>query len=198
MPNQAASGVKRHMRRPSSEVSLSHRVLSSLDEVSILTAKYAFNVSIDEAYREGQAAYERGDHIEAKRQSDLRKKFTENVHKYNAKASDIIYMTHNPNSTKLDTIDLHGLFEEEAKSAVSKHIERCKKANIHVFNVVVGKGLHSHNGIPKLKYAIQELVEQHHLRCTVNPQNSGVLIVEFVTKERQGIFGWIQSGCIIC
>ena len=152
----------------------------------------------DEAYQKSQDAFNQGNHAAAKENSEKRKECAEKIKFHNSKAAEEIFRFHNPHPEHLEQVDLHGLFVEEAKEKVESHISRCKRAKLKQFKVVVGKGLHSVNGVPKLKFAIQELVETYHLRCTIDERNAGCLLVEFVSEKDQGFVGWaVEKVCLI-
>eukprot|EP00158_Paraphelidium_tribonemae_P001171 Partr_v1_DN24060_c0_g2_i1_m34717 putative SMR domain-containing protein len=140
------------------------------------------------AFEQSKKCHSRGDHKGAKSFSQQGHLEDEKMKEWNAKASDRIFEANNQSRPR-DEIDLHGLYVEEAKERVISRIDECKRKNVKELRVIVGKGLHSSNGIQKLKPAILELVQEHHLRCTIDPHNEGCLIVEFVAAGEEGIFG---------
>ncbi len=101
-------------------------------------------------------------------------------------------------------LDLHGLRVTEAVAEVEKAIAAARAANPPQQRLVliVGKGLHSADGIPKLKPAIEGLVRRHNLRVTPGVPNAGCITVEFVKPSERGWVGdflaWFTRGCVIC
>ena len=140
--------------------------------------------------------YSQGDHAGAKEWSQKGRNHDVKEKEFNSKASKLIFQHHNKDRD-VDVIDLHGLFVREAVVMVQEHIRLCKKLKIKRFTVIVGKGLHSHNGIAKLRPAIMELVEENQVKCSVDQRNDGCLFVEFVEKKEQvGIFD-LSETCTV-
>lgn len=54
----------------------------------------------------------------------------------------------------------------------------------HPLTLRLGKGLHSEGGAAKIKPAIQGLMQKQHPATTLDPHNSGVIIVSFVDRDR--------------
>ncbi len=64
--------------------------------------------------------------------------------------------------------------------------------------LIVGKGLHSRDGVAKLRPAVERLVARHNLRCIPGQPNAGCITAEFVSREQRGIVGWLLDMCVIC
>lgn len=64
--------------------------------------------------------------------------------------------------------------------------------------LIVGKGLHSRDGVAKLRPAVERLVARHNLRCIPGQPNAGCITAEFVSREHRGIVGWLLDMCVIC
>jgi hypothetical protein len=60
----------------------------------------------------------------------------------------------------------------------------------------VGRGLHSADGIAKLRPAIEVLIQKHGLRCTTDCPTVGCLTAEFAPEAERGWFGPF-GGCAI-
>lgn len=108
------------------------------------------------------------------------KRSNELVTKLNMKAARRLFLAHNED-TPLDTIDVHGLQRDEAKSQTERAIRDVIKAGRTRLDVIVGKGKHSLNGIPVLKRTIIEYLNEEYSQFNVkeNPLNAGVLIITF-------------------
>ncbi|KAG1802623.1 uncharacterized protein HD556DRAFT_699881 [Suillus plorans] len=76
-----------------------------------------------------------------------------------------------------DTIDLHGLFVSEAKLYFDNAVQKVRNHEESSLRVIVGKGNHSENNIPKIKVAIQERARSLGLGVEVDPLNEGCLVV---------------------
>ncbi|KAG1870128.1 hypothetical protein DFJ58DRAFT_653127, partial [Suillus subalutaceus] len=76
-----------------------------------------------------------------------------------------------------DTVELHGLFVSEAKSYFSNAVRRARDSGESPLYVIVGRGNHSENNIPRIKPEIQEYGRSLGLGVEVDPHNDGRLIV---------------------
>jgi DNA-nicking Smr family endonuclease len=54
-----------------------------------------------------------------------------------------------------NTIDLHGLQVAEAKSILSVLLHRFKKKNITEITIITGKGIHSADGVARIKPEVE-------------------------------------------
>ncbi|KAG9306484.1 hypothetical protein G9A89_008420 [Geosiphon pyriformis] len=168
-------------------------------------AKYRHNADEQAKIRkdiseQAQKAYKSGNKRKAKDLSNKSKEHYRLMELYNKKAAEIIFSENNRHRNK-DEIDLHGLFVKEALEYTEERIKLCKANRIDTLMIIVGKGNHSLNGIPKLKPAIGELVQKYQFRCTPNKPNSGCLYVEF--NHGKGDLSWFDklfgdNGCVIC
>ena len=80
-----------------------------------------------------------------------------------------------------DTIDLHGLYAQDAIRALRMRLNECQKCGILILIVIVGQGKNSPNGEPVLKPVIGEWL-QRYPRCTtrVDPSNAGRYICTII------------------
>lgn len=62
---------------------------------------------------------------------------------------------------------------KEAIERATKAIEEAKAAGLPKLVLITGRGVHSKDGIPKIKPAINGLIKKHNLRCTPNTPNPG-------------------------
>ena len=127
--------------------------------------------------KQSQAAYKSGDHSGAYEYSEEAKKQTDIADRFNIEAAEYVFVQNNVDSDS-NEIDLHGLFVKEAKWILQKRIAVGIRNGETNLEVVVGKGLHSQNGISKIKPAVEELCSEAQLRNYINPKNSGVLVID--------------------
>lgn len=152
-----------------------------------------------DAFEKSKACYQKGDHAGAKKFSEEGKRQDALVDEWNEKAARVIFDTLNKDRS-LDEMDLHGLFVKEAVQKVEERIQKCQKKGLKQFKCIVGKGIHSANGEAKIKPAIEDLVQKYNLRCSVDGNNTGCLVIELVDAKRRGIFGLfdrVEKECIL-
>ncbi|CDK27665.1 unnamed protein product [Kuraishia capsulata CBS 1993] len=126
---------------------------------------------------ESQSAFKRGDKAKAAELSQQAKEQLDIAERYNAQAANYVFIENNEDSDR-DEIDLHGLFVKEAQYILKQRITTGIQRNETHLKVIVGKGLHSANGVAKLKPAIQELCQDANLKNYIDPKNTGVLVIE--------------------
>ncbi|KAG2048242.1 hypothetical protein BDR06DRAFT_783138 [Suillus hirtellus] len=90
-------------------------------------------------------------------------------------ASAKIFQENNQN--RRNEVDLHGLYVAEAKTYFDTAVQGAWDRGERSIRVIVGKGNHSDNNIPKVKPAIQAHGESLGLSIEVDPRNEGCLIV---------------------
>ncbi len=73
----------------------------------------------------------------------------------------------------------------EAEIFLKRRIESGIQRNQPKLDVIVGKGIHSKNGLAKLRPAIEKLCDELGLSYHLNPDNAGVLVVELPQGEQQ-------------
>ncbi|KAJ3995142.1 hypothetical protein F5050DRAFT_353745 [Lentinula boryana] len=130
-------------------------------------------------------AYDRGHYARAEELSEQRKEHQLMMEKLNKQASDWIFFENNK-VRKPGEIDLHGLFVEEAIVRVVSAIEDAKRRGDTEILLIVGKGLHSSGGVPKLKDAIEEFIKpQPFLVARSDPTNGGRLIVRLESPDTE-------------
>lgn len=131
---------------------------------------------------QSQQAYQRGDKQRAKELSDELKRVLNEAENYNKQAAEYVFRENNADSAE-DEIDLHGLYVKEAEWILKRRISECLRTNQSHLKVIVGKGLHSQNGIAKLKPAVDQLCDESGLKHYIDNKNSGVLVIDFTNSS---------------
>lgn len=129
------------------------------------------------AFEESHAAYGRGDGGAAKELSNQGKTHQREMERLNAEASAWIFRENNLDS-RPGEVDLHGLYVKEAIAYTDQSISEAQARGDKEVRLIVGKGIHSANHAAKLKPAIEELILKHNLVAALDPDNSGVLVVQ--------------------
>ncbi|AAS53289.1 AFL083Cp [Eremothecium gossypii ATCC 10895] len=130
-----------------------------------------------ELSHQSQQAYKQGDGARAKELSEQAKRQLEAAERYNMQAAEYVFTSNNADSGS-DEIDLHGLYVKEAQWIMKKRIAAGVQSGEPRLRVIVGKGLHSANGVAKIRPAVEELCSEAGLRSYVDSKNAGVLIVD--------------------
>lgn len=131
---------------------------------------------------QSQQAYKSGDGQKASELSAQAKKQLELAESYNMKAAEYVFIENNRDSDDND-IDLHGLYIKEAEYILKQRIISGIKKNQATIDCIVGKGLHSKNGIAKLKPAVEQLCQEANMKCWIDKKNSGVLHIDIQNKQ---------------
>ncbi|KAH9022231.1 hypothetical protein EDB84DRAFT_1274693 [Lactarius hengduanensis] len=129
------------------------------------------------AFEESHAAYGHGDGGAAKELSNQGKTHQREMERLNAEASAWIFRENNLDS-RPGEVDLHGLYVKEAIAYTDQSISEAQARGDKEVRLIVGKGIHSANHAAKLKPAIEELMLKHNLAAALDPDNSGVLVVQ--------------------
>ncbi|GFR47969.1 hypothetical protein Agub_g9793 [Astrephomene gubernaculifera] len=153
------------------------------------------------AFAASKAAYTARDHTRARQLSQKGKQHAAQAVEAHARAAALL-LEQNNSRRPPGELDLHGLRVTEAVAEVQKAISRARKDGQQQLVLIVGRGLHSADGVPKLRPAIEKLVRQHNLRVTPGVPNEGCLTVEFVSAAERGWVEWfgsvLSNGCVIC
>lgn len=131
---------------------------------------------------QSQQAFKSGDKLRAKQLSDELKRALADAENFNRQAAEYVFRENNTDSAE-DEIDLHGLYVKEAEWILQRRITECVRTNQSHLKVIVGKGLHSQNGIAKLKPAVDDLCDNTGLNHYIDPKNSGVLVIDFANSS---------------
>ncbi|OBZ67141.1 hypothetical protein A0H81_12985 [Grifola frondosa] len=129
-----------------------------------------------QCFEQAHQAYAAGDGARAKELSNEGKAHQREMERLNAQASEWIFVENNKDSQSGE-IDLHGLYVKEAITFTEKAIQEARGRGESKVHLIVGKGLHSANGVAKLKPAIEELMQKQGLVAELDQSNGGVLIV---------------------
>jgi Smr domain len=86
-------------------------------------------------------------------------------------SEDVFYR--NNRQQCLDRIDLHGLSVANAIEKLEQRIQYIEENNMRALTVIVGQGLHSKGGVPKIKPAVLLFAIENGIRYQVNPNNPG-------------------------
>lgn len=96
-------------------------------------------------------------------------------------ANEIFQRNNPPQKSSNNIIDLHGLFVCEAIERVAKRVAAAKYNNESELTVIVGQGIHSKDGRPKLKPAIVQFAEENEISYRVNVPNPGCIRFKFTS-----------------
>lgn len=99
--------------------------------------------------------------------ADYYKKESEKANK--AAANEIFKLKNQQHQPNL--IDLHGLLPSEAIEFLSDRIETIK--GVPELTIITGKGLHSRNGVAKIKPAVERFAIARKIRSQVDKSNPG-------------------------
>ncbi|SJM83722.1 related to Smr domain-containing protein YPL199C [Zygosaccharomyces bailii] len=126
---------------------------------------------------ESQIAYKKGQKAKAHELSEEAKRQQTKAENFNLQAAEYVFVQNNADSAS-DEIDLHGLYVKEAEWVLKRRIAAAIQQGEPRLKVIVGKGLHSIDGIAKIKPAVEGLCDEANLRNYVDPKNAGLLIIE--------------------
>jgi len=143
-----------------------------------------------DCFERSQQAFKSGDKAKAKELSDEGKKYDQQMDECNKKAARLIFKLNNTDKNlPVHEIDLHGLFVEESKDFVEERIKLCKQKNVDALIIIVGRGNHSADKIPKIKPAIEELVKIHGIESRINEPNPGCITLLFKKGAQVPAYG---------
>ncbi|RCK54452.1 hypothetical protein Cantr_04403 [Candida viswanathii] len=143
-----------------------------------------FRAEADQLYKkrqqlsqQSQQAYKLGDGQRAHELSEQLKQVLQKAEEANRKAAEYVFRENNEDSGP-DEIDLHGLYVKEAEWILQRRIYYAVQTHQSHLNVIVGKGLHSANGVAKIKPAVDELCDEVGLKHYIDKKNTGVLVID--------------------
>ncbi|KAI9680645.1 MAG: hypothetical protein M1817_004085 [Caeruleum heppii] len=123
-------------------------------------------------------AYERGDGAGAHELSEQGKRHGRLMEQYNAQARDFIFRENNADGrVPADTIDLHGLFVEEAEDILEQRIKFAQGQGQRHLHVIVGKGIHSTSHVNKLRPRVERVCHELRLQYETEP-NAGRMYID--------------------
>lgn len=129
-------------------------------------------------------AYEAGDGARAHELSEEGKRHAAQMDAYNRQARDFIFRENNSEGrVASDTVDLHGLFVEEAEDVLEERIKVARSQGQTHLHVIVGKGNHSRNHVQKIKPRVEQVCRE--------------LGLQYATEENEGrIYVNLQGGAV--
>ncbi|GAA6005174.1 uncharacterized protein JCM10292_005595 [Rhodotorula paludigena] len=130
-----------------------------------------------QAFSASKQAYAAGDGARAHELSLEGKEHQRNKERYNDQAAAWIFNENNKVQPP-GSIDLHGLYVQEAIEYTEKAIMDSRSKGMSELRVIVGKGNHSPSHVAKIKPAITQLMERERLTAHLDPHNGGVLVVQ--------------------
>ncbi|KAK1827889.1 smr domain-containing protein [Podospora conica] len=123
-------------------------------------------------------AYNRGDGALAKSLSDEGKRHQAQQAAYNKQASDFIFRENNQTDiVPSDTIDLHGLYVEEAEDILERRLRDARARGQTHLHVIVGKGNHSAGRVQKIKPRVEQVCREMGLEFATE-ENAGRIYVD--------------------
>jgi len=146
------------------------------------------------ALQRSQEAWAAKDGAESKRWSDIGKAHGREMEAYNTLASQAIFEHKNgtASASALATIDLHGLYVNEAIERASAHLTACRKAGVRRTTIITGRGKGSVDGIPKLKGAILGLLVREKGVTVEEDSNPGAVVVLLDGSSMEDDGGWVD------
>lgn len=140
-----------------------------------------------------QQAYKAGDGAAAKSFSNEAKEHERKMDDYNRQASDYIFRANNaPGRVEEDSIDLHGLYVEEAERILEERIRSDQARGQTHLHAIVGKGNHSVGHVQKIKPKVEELCRELGLKYRTE-ENAGRMYINLQGGEPLGP-GETQQG----
>ncbi|RYP41719.1 hypothetical protein DL769_011524 [Monosporascus sp. CRB-8-3] len=137
----------------------------------------------NDCFARSRQAYENGDGALAKDLSNRGKEHAAAMAEYNRRARDYIFRANNaPGLVADDTIDLHGLFVEEAKDILEERIKYAQANGQMHLHVIVGKGNHSVDRVQKLKPRVEQVCRDLGLQYSTE-ENEGRIYVNLQGGE---------------
>ncbi|KAK3954203.1 hypothetical protein QBC32DRAFT_336848 [Pseudoneurospora amorphoporcata] len=144
-------------------------------------------------YDEAHTAYERGDGAEAKNLSNLGKKHKAKRDALNKQAAEFIFRENNHTErVAADTIDLHGLYVEEAEDILEARIRDAQARGQTHLHVIVGKGHHSAGGVRKIAPRVEQVCREMGLNFAAE-ENEGRIYVDLTGGTVDGVPGLPQQ-----
>ncbi|KAJ3181994.1 hypothetical protein HDU87_000332 [Geranomyces variabilis] len=156
----------------------------------------------NDCYERSRAAFSANRKADAKQLSTEGKAHAAEMARCNALAAKAAQNAHNNNngssfsSSSTRQIDLHGLFVKEALEALNAHVAKCRSEGVTHTKVITGQGLHSKDGMAKIKPAAEEWCVKNRVRATEDPRNAGVVNLELALAHGEHA-GWFSRHCTI-
>ncbi|KAK3391894.1 hypothetical protein B0T20DRAFT_488935 [Sordaria brevicollis] len=144
-------------------------------------------------FDEAHEAYENGDGAAAKHLSNLGKQHKAARDDLNRQAAEFIFRENNhPDRVAADTIDLHGLYVEEAEDILEARIRDAQARGQTHLHVIVGKGNHSTGGVRKIAPRVEQVCTEMGLEFAAE-ENEGRIYVDLTGGKVEGVPGLPQQ-----
>ncbi|KAJ7492324.1 hypothetical protein FB451DRAFT_1022378, partial [Mycena latifolia] len=134
-----------------------------------------------DSFSQSKSFREAGFRTEARRLSQKGKEHQRAMEAFNKTASEMIFRE--SQDREPHDIDLHGLFVKEAELKVEEAILAGEQRGDPVVRFIVGKGLHTTDGMAKLKPALKHYIRQMPRVVEIDPRNAGVLVVSLTLNS---------------
>ena len=164
--------------------SITHRPIRKLNMIAYATSRAKKRQSVRHASiaptRHTRRGMEHAPTSFPRKANSMHKK----MEQYNRQARDYIFRENNANGRVAgDTIDLHGLFVEEAEDVLEERIKAGRQRGETHLHVIVGKGNHSKDHMQKIKPRVEQVCRQ--------------LGLQYRTEENEGrMFVNLQGGAV--
>jgi len=97
--------------------------------------------------------------------------------RYNQQARDYIFRANNAEGrVASDTIDLHGLFVEEAEDVLEERIRVARSQGQTHLHVIVGKGNHSAGHVQKIKPRVEQVCRELGLQYNTEANDGRIYV----------------------
>ncbi|KAJ3148423.1 hypothetical protein HDU89_004754 [Geranomyces variabilis] len=199
------SHLSHHTSSSPSARTTSEQPTESADHFRALADKAA--AARNDCYDRSRAAYSANRKADAKQLSTDGKAHAAEMARYNALAAKAAQNAHNNtnhsgggghggSSSATSQIDLHGLFVKEALEALDTHVAKCRSEGVTRTKVITGQGLHSKDGMAKIKPAVEAWSVKNRVRAVEDPRNAGVVNLELALAHGEHA-GWFSRHCIV-
>ena len=131
-------------------------------------------------FDQSKKEFESGDKAKAKQLSEEGKKHGAQMEQYNKQAADAFFAAHNQGRDDY-TIDLHGLYVEEALERLNQRFDKIGRKGTLV--IIWGAGNHSEGGVRKIKPAVVEVLNKGGWKFEDDTPNHGCCTVYCYSPE---------------
>ncbi|OAQ68069.1 Smr protein/MutS2 [Pochonia chlamydosporia 170] len=143
----------------------------------------AENDKAHQASQRSQEAFHAGDHDTSQKYSRESKQHYAKRDDYNRQASEYIFRENNAQGkVDGDSIDLHGLYVEEAERILEERIRSDQRRGQEHLHAIVGKGNHSAGHVQKIKPKVEELCRELGLKYRTE-ENAGRIYINLQGGE---------------
>ncbi|KAH9083548.1 hypothetical protein EDB83DRAFT_27060 [Lactarius deliciosus] len=132
---------------------------------------------MSEAYRRAESARRKGRFGVAHTHTQDAIAHESEMEKLDERAAKIFFRENNKNRREDGEIDLHGLYVAEAIQVAEDQVQIARWRGDEDVRFIVGKGLHSGTGEAKIRPALGDLFTERGLEHSLDPYNTGVLVV---------------------